>query len=95
MRSDTDIREDQIRAALRSWVLSKARDLDSDTLTDTTPLFEERHLNSLHLLELLVFIERLLGEPIDVDGLRPGDFRDIDTVVARLRTGLRTGRVSP
>ena len=78
MRSEREIRE-----ALHSWVLSKAKDLDSSALTDKTPLFEQRLLRSLHLPELLLFLERLRGEPIDVDDLRPGDFRDIDTLVLR------------
>jgi hypothetical protein len=78
MRSEQEIRE-----ALRSWVLSKASNLDSSTLTDKTPLFEERHLRSLHLPELLLLLERLRGEPLDVDELGPGDFRDIDTLVRR------------
>ena len=86
MRSEQEIRE-----ALRSWVLAAARDLDSSTLTDTTPLFEERRLRSLHLPELLLFLERLRDGPIDVDDLRPGDFRDIDTLVLRFCRG----QVSP
>ena len=81
MRSDQEIRE-----ALRSWVLDKAKNLDGSVLTDKTPLFEERYLRSLHLPELLLFIERLSGEPIEVDDLRPGDFRDIDTLVLRFCT---------
>jgi hypothetical protein len=88
MRSDTQMREAQIRQTLRSWVLSKAKSPDDGppghaTLTDTTPLFEERRLRSLHLPELLLLLERLRGEPIDVDDLRSGDFRDIDTLVSR------------
>ena len=75
--------EQEIRAALRSWVLAKASGLDSARLTDTTPLFEERRLRSVHLPELLLLLERLRGEPIDVEDLRPGDFRDIDTLVLR------------
>jgi hypothetical protein len=78
MRSEREIRE-----ALRSWVLDKAKNLDGSVLTDKTPLFEERYLRSLHLPELLLFIERLAGVPIEVDDLRPGDFRDIDTLVLR------------
>jgi hypothetical protein len=81
MRSEREIRE-----ALRSWVLDKAKNLDGSVLTDKTPLFEERYLRSLHLPELLLFIERLRGEPIEVDDLRPGDFRDIDTLVLRFCT---------
>lgn len=78
--------EREIRAALRSWVLDKAKNLDGRVLTDETPLFEERYLRSLHLPELLLLIERLRGEPIEVDDLRPGDFRDIDTLVLRFCT---------
>ena len=78
--------EREIRAALHCWVLDKANNLDGRVLTDQTPLFEERYLRSLHLPELLLFIERLAGEPIEVDDLRPGDFRDIDTLVLRFCT---------
>ena len=78
MRSET-----QIRQTLRSWVLSKAKHGDERALTDSTPLFEERRLRSLHLPELLLLLEGLRGEPIDTDDLRPGDFRDIDTLVSR------------
>jgi hypothetical protein len=78
--------EQQIREALRCWVLDKAKNLDGSVLTDKTPLFEERYLRSVHLPELLLFIERLAGVPIEVDDLRPGDFRDIDTLVLRFCT---------
>jgi hypothetical protein len=83
MRSETEIPEAVFRTALRSWVLSKAKSPDGGTFDDSTPLFAERRLRSLHLPELLLLIERLRGEPIDVDDLRPGDFRDIDTLVSR------------
>ncbi len=78
MRSEQEIRE-----ILRSWVLTKAKDRGSAALTDTTPLFEERRLRSLHVPELLLLLERLRGAPIDVEDLRPGDLRDIDTLVLR------------
>jgi len=75
--------ESKMRQTLREWVLGKAEDLDPTALTGTTPLFEERHLRSLHVPELLLLLERLRGEPVDVDELRAWDFRDIDTLVAR------------
>ena len=74
--------EAQVRETLRSWVLEKGTP-DQGALTDTTPLFEERRLRSLHLPELLLLLERLRGGPIDVDDLQSGDFRDIDTLVSR------------
>lgn len=79
MHSEIEIREE-----LRSWVLTKAPGLDPAQFTDTTPLFEERHIRSVNVPELLLLLERLRGAPIDVDDdLRPGDFRDIDTLVRR------------
>jgi hypothetical protein len=78
MRSD-----EEVRYRLRAWVLSKAPDLSAADLTDRTPLFEERHLRSVHLPELLLFLERLRAAPIDVEDLRPGDFRDIRTMADR------------
>jgi hypothetical protein len=72
-----------LREGLRSWVRTKAHGLDPARLTDSTALFEERYVRSVHLPELLLLLERLSGTPIDVESLRPGDFRDIDTIVRR------------
>jgi hypothetical protein len=74
------------RDAVRAWVRTKAR--DPEGIEDTTPLFEERHLMSLHVPELLLLLERLRGAPIDPTGLRPGDFHDIDTIVGRFCGGV-------
>ncbi|RMI29443.1 hypothetical protein [Nocardia stercoris] len=78
-----------IRAELRAWVLSKAPDLPADELSDTTPLFERRYIRSIHVPELLLLLERLRGASIDIDDLRPTDFRDIDTLVTRFGTAER------
>ncbi len=78
--------ESEMRQALREWVLSKAKDLDPAELTDRTALFETRLLSSLHVVELIVLLEQLRGMPIDAQELGPGDFRDIDTLVARFGT---------
>jgi hypothetical protein len=69
--------------ALREWVASKARDLPPTGLTDDLPLLEGRYLTSLHVPELILLLERLRGQAIDVEQLRPGDFRDIATIAAR------------
>ncbi|MBO0852328.1 MAG: hypothetical protein J2P18_01010 [Nocardia sp.] len=80
--ADSD-QEATIRATLREWVLGRAGDLPADELTDSTPLLERRYIRSIHVPELLLLLERLRGASIDVETLRPGDFRDIDTLVDR------------
>lgn len=87
MRSEPEIRE-----ALRAWVLTKAPGLEQATLTDQTPLFEQRYIRSVNLPELLLLLEKLRGAPIDVEDLRPGDFRDIDTLVRRFGDPVSTAR---
>ncbi|HEY3872458.1 MAG TPA: hypothetical protein VGM10_29140 [Actinocrinis sp.] len=70
------------RAQLRAWVLEKAGGLDPAGLTDQTPLLERRILRSVHLPELILLLERLGGGEIDVEDISPGQFRDIDTMMA-------------
>jgi hypothetical protein len=73
-----------MRSELRSFVLAKARGpLEAAALTDQTPLLADGWLRSVHLPELLLLLERLRGAPIQVEDLQPGDFRDIETLVAR------------
>lgn len=88
MPSDQEPADQEFRAELRAWVRAKA----GVDVTDQTQIFAERTLRSVHLPELLLLMERLRGAPIDVDNLRPGDFRDIDTMVARFgASGDRSG----
>lgn len=70
------------RTALRQWVLHRNPGLDPGALSDDTPLIEQRYLTSLQVAELLLFLERFRGEPVDVAALRPGVFRDIDSICA-------------
>jgi len=78
--------EAELRRDLRSWVLARAGNAERTkhaALTDQTPLFGERWLRSIHLPDLILTIERLTGQPVDVENLAPGDFTDIETVVGR------------
>jgi hypothetical protein len=75
------------RAALRSWVLERNPDLAPDALREDTPLVAARLLTSVQLLDLLLLIESLRGAPVDAGTLRPGDFRDLDTIHRRFLAG--------
>jgi hypothetical protein len=69
-------------------VLAKSREPERNhELNDQTPLLANGWLRSVHLPELLLLLERLRGTPVDVEELRPGDFRDIDTLVSRFGPG--------
>lgn len=70
----------ELRTHLREWIARK-RGIPTDQVTDTVPLLEHRILSSLHVAELLVLIGELRERPVDIENLRPGNFRDLDTII--------------
>ncbi|WP_290062218.1 hypothetical protein [Amycolatopsis solani] len=74
---------------VRTWVVAKATGLPPGELTDDLPLLEGRILTSLHVPELILLLERLRGEPIDVEQLRPGDFHSLRVIADRFLGGAR------
>lgn len=81
-RSEADLRQ-----ALRAWVRDHADVEVPDDFDDHTPLIATRLLTSLQVAELLLTVEELRGESLDPASLRPGVFRDIDTVYRTFLAG--------
>jgi acyl carrier protein len=55
-------------------------------LSNETPLLEEGILDSLGLLQLVVFLEERFGIPVDETDLVPENFASVGTICAYLRT---------
>jgi acyl carrier protein len=71
--------EQEIKRTLREWIAKKGK-LSSEEITDQTPFLEEGIINSIQLMELILFIEDLTGNSIDVKSLRKGMLHDVDTI---------------
>ncbi|HVM04181.1 MAG TPA: hypothetical protein VM242_03320 [Acidimicrobiales bacterium] len=74
--------EAELRDALRVWVREHSPAPVGDDFSDTTPLIASGHLTSLQVTDLLLFVEELRRAPLDPASLRPGVFRDVDTIYA-------------
>ncbi len=72
----------EVRRALRDWVRNHATVGVPETFDDHTPLITTRYLTSLQVADLLLYVEELRGECLDPGSLRPGVFRDVDTIYA-------------
>ena len=72
--------EDEIRQSLREWIAKTNGKMRPEDLGDQTPIIEQRIISSLQVMDLIFFLEQLSGKPIEVDDLKPGVFRDIDTI---------------
>jgi len=36
---------------------------------------------SVQIMDLILFVEEISGKEVDVEGLKPGAFKDIDTII--------------
>lgn len=65
-------------AALREWISQRA-----GPVADDTPLIANRLIDSLQLMELVLFIEELTDRPLRAEQLVPDAFSDIETICRR------------
>lgn len=72
--------EEEIRRSLRDWIAKTSGKIRAEDLGDQTPIIEQRIISSLQVMDLIFFLEQLSGRPIEVDDLKPGVFRDIDSI---------------
>lgn len=72
--------ESGFRDALRRWIAETSGRTSLEALTDDTPLFRSGILKSVQVSDLILFIEELTERPVDVERIKPGVFRDIDTI---------------
>ena len=68
------------RDALRQWIAGVSDKTTPESLADDTPLFRNGILKSVQVSDLILYIEELAGRAVDVEQIKPGVFRDIDTI---------------
>lgn len=73
---------EQARAELRAWIVATSGKIRPEELGDDTPLLEQRIISSLHVAELILFVESLRGGPVNLSRLNGKSLRDIDSVCA-------------
>jgi acyl carrier protein len=72
--------EAEIKQALREWIAATSGKIEARRLTDGTPIIEQRIVSSLQVMDLILFLERLSNRPVEIDRLKPGVFRDINSI---------------
>lgn len=73
--------EAEIKRALRDWIVDRAKDKPAE-MHDETPVLETGILSSLDVVELILFVEHLLGAEVDVDDLQAESIRDVNAIYA-------------
>jgi acyl carrier protein len=71
--------EAEIKRALRDWIVDRAKDKPAE-MHDDTPVLETGILSSLDVVELILFVEHLLGAEVDVDDLQAESIRVVNAI---------------
>lgn len=75
MKTETDV-----KSQLREWISSASKKAEKIAVADDTPIIEQRIITSLQVMDLILYIEQLTDRPIDAEDLKPGTFKDINTI---------------
>lgn len=75
MKTETDIKSE-----LREWISSASKKAEKIAIADDTPIIEQRIITSLQVMDLILYIEQLTDAAIDVEDLKPGVFKDVNTI---------------
>lgn len=87
--------ETRIKERLRDWIVERTGRIAAADLTFDFPILERRVLRSLNVPELLRFVADLRGRSLAVHDIRPGVFRDIDTIYRSFFAGAAASAAAP
>jgi acyl carrier protein len=73
---------EEIKESLKAWVLKKNPKIQSADLDFDTHLLATRIISSLHIMEVILEIEKLKGERFNLKNLKPGAFNSINSIYA-------------
>ncbi len=75
MKTETEYKQE-----LLNWVLKVSTKVRPEDLTVTTPLIETRIISSMQVMELILFLEKLKGSRLNMKNMKPGSFKDIESI---------------
>jgi acyl carrier protein len=79
--------EAEVRAHLARWVAERSQRVPAEEISGDTPILERRLITSVQVMDLILEIEQLSGRSIEVSRLKPGVFKDIDTIYRNFFAG--------
>jgi acyl carrier protein len=71
---------EEIKSDLRNWILKKNGKIKSQDLTNETKLLEARIISSLHIMELILEIEKMKGAKLNLKKMKPGVFGSVNSI---------------
>jgi len=79
---------------LKTWLLQNCKKQGVSDITYDTNIIEERIITSVQTFDLITFIERLVGEQIDLSEAKPGTFHTIGSICKAFFPQVTIGEIS-
>ncbi|HEY5603629.1 MAG TPA: hypothetical protein VIM41_11020 [Gammaproteobacteria bacterium] len=73
-------KEQAIKNKLSAWVAEQSSGYHADSVPFDLRIIEQRIITSVQIMELILFLEHLRGEPINPLQIKPGAFSTIDAI---------------
>lgn len=71
---------DAVKTRIKQWIADRNGKISPTDIHDITPIMERRILTSLQIMDFILFLEDLSGTTVNVENLKPGSFRDVNTI---------------
>lgn len=70
--------EEYLKEQLRSWIAKKNH--QEIEVTNELNVIEAGVINSLDIMELILFVEQLKGEKFNLKNIKPGSFNSVNSI---------------
>jgi acyl carrier protein len=81
------VEQNQIKQQIIQWVEKKATGKNLSVIKSDTPILEQKYINSLDIMDLIIFIEDLSGIPVEEHQLKPDSFKSVDAIYQNFFAG--------
>ncbi len=70
----------EIKNTLRNWIANKLKIESASDIADDALILEERILKSIHIVDLILFMEHKLNRKIQIEQIQPESFASINNI---------------
>ncbi len=72
--------EHPIKDELCRWVATHSAIFGEEAVPSNMAIIEKRIITSVQLMDLILYLEHLKGEPINPEHIKPGAFTSVDSI---------------
>ncbi len=73
-------KEHSIKDELCRWVANHSAIFTGEVVPSNMAIIEKRVITSVQLMDLILYMEHLRGEPINPQHIKPGAFTSVDSI---------------